>query len=287
VPELPEVETTRRSLARQIIGARVHRVVTRRDGLRWPFNADFNAVASGYYVVAIRRRAKYLLLDLAQEPTGRAQASFLAHLGMSGVLAVVPNDRPVKAHDHVDFELDMNVGCASVERLTLRFNDPRRFGALLWLKADDNHPLLQSLGPDPLELNDLTLGKHFYQAAHKRSAPIKGFIMDQTVVVGVGNIYASEALYAAGIHPKRAAGRVSLTRFEVLARHVQRILQAAIDAGGSTIRDYRSGEGESGRFQAQAQVYGRAGEPCSQCASPVRVFRQGGRATYWCAGCQR
>jgi formamidopyrimidine-DNA glycosylase len=289
VPELPEVETTRRTLSEHLLGAKVVQVICRRGGLRWPFNIDFNQRLTGLTICAIHRRAKYLLVEFAQADTKRADADtdtqgyLLAHLGMSGVWAVCALDQPLKSHDHVDMRLEQNG-----KPLLLRFNDPRRFGAMLWIEgAIAHHALLDTLGVEPLDVSCDKLALHLKQKSTKRSTAIKQFIMDQTVVVGVGNIYASEALFAAGIHPARAAGRVSAMRYQLLAAHIQHILHRAIEAGGSSIRDYRSGDGQSGEFQNETKVYGREDQACVQCQIPIRLLRQGGRATYFCVNCQR
>jgi formamidopyrimidine-DNA glycosylase len=218
----------------------------------------------------VRRRAKYLLIELER-------GTLLAHLGMSGSLRVLPVDAPLLAHDHYDLVLD--------SRRCLRFNDPRRFGCLLWATGDPNeHPLLAGLGPEPLE-RDFT-ADHLAAKARRRRVAIKPFLMDQRVVVGVGNIYASEALFRAGINPRRAAGRVSRERLAGLVQSVRDVLGEAIRQGGTTLRDYVNAEGTPGYFRQKLFVYERAGEPCRTCGTPIRQFTQGQRSTYHCPVCQ-
>ncbi len=291
MPELPEVETTCANLARSLTGQTVSRVITRRAGLRWPFNVNFDATMAGLTVVRFSRRAKYILMEckttqkLHTSDMSRA-GILLAHLGMSGVLQIVNSDQPLKPHDHVDIVFS--------DGRVLRFNDPRRFGALIWIPQSTSringppaHPLLDRLGPEPLDRSADELGEHLKNASMGKTAPIKHFLMDQSVVVGVGNIYASEALFLSGIHPSRAAKRVSHQRYIALALAIQQTLSKAILAGGSSIRDYRGSDGQTGDFQNQTQVYGRANKPCYRCDTPIRLTRHGGRATYFCVNCQR
>lgn len=275
MPELPEVETTRRGLAPHVEGRRVLRVVLRRPDLRWPIPPEVSGLLPGQRIEAVRRRAKYLLLDTAA-------GSALLHLGMSGSLRVLPADTPVREHDHVDLVLaDARTGPAQV----LRFNDPRRFGCLLWQPAGEVHPLLRDLGPEPLaEAFD---GDYLYARSRGRRAPVKAFLMDQRIVVGVGNIYAAEALHAAGISPLRAAGRVSRERYRVLADAVRRILDHAIRRGGTTLRDFLAPDGAPGYFEQELSAYGRGGAPCPRCGRPLRQAAIGQRTTVWCGACQR
>ncbi|HEY4555882.1 MAG TPA: bifunctional DNA-formamidopyrimidine glycosylase/DNA-(apurinic or apyrimidinic site) lyase, partial [Lysobacter sp.] len=228
----------------------------------------------GERIDAVRRRAKYLLLDTAA-------GSALLHLGMSGSLRVVDATTPPRAHDHVDLALEPGPDGARV----LRFNDPRRFGCLLWQAPGTVHPLLQGLGPEPL--SDAFNGDALFRASRGRSAPVKTFLMDQRTVVGVGNIYAAEALFAAGIAPTRPAGRVSLARYRVLASEVKRILAHAIERGGTTLRDFISPDGAPGYFEQELSAYGRGGQPCRRCARPLREATIGQRASVWCGYCQR
>jgi formamidopyrimidine-DNA glycosylase len=274
MPELPEVETTRRGLAPHLEGRRVTAVTLRRPDLRWPIPREVERLLPGQRIEAVRRRAKYLLLDTQA-------GSALLHLGMSGSLRVLPARTPVTAHDHVDFALEGARGGGRV----LRFNDPRRFGCLLWQPPGTTHELLLDLGPEPL--TDAFDGDALYARSRGRKVPVKAFLMDQKVVVGVGNIYAAEALFAAGISPLRPAGRVSLERYRALADAVKAILAAAIARGGTTLRDFISPDGAPGYFEQELSAYGRGGEPCPRCGRPLRSGDIGQRATAWCGHCQR
>ncbi len=275
MPELPEVETTRRGLAPHLEGRTVAAVTLRRPDLRWPIPPDLPGLLRGQCIDAVQRRAKYLLLDT---PAGSA----VLHLGMSGSLRVLPPDTPVRTHDHVDIALEGRKGAPG---RVLRFNDPRRFGCLLWQPAGTVHPLLAALGPEPL--SEAFDGDHLFALSRGRTAAVKTFLMDQTVVVGVGNIYAAEALFAAGIAPTRAAGRISRDRYGVLAGEVKRILAHAIDRGGTTLRDFIRPDGAPGYFEQELQVYGREGEACLRCGTPLRHASIGQRASVWCPHCQR
>jgi formamidopyrimidine-DNA glycosylase len=271
MPELPEVETTRRGVAPAAVGRRISEIVVREPRLRWRVPRQLPRAAAGQHVLDVRRRAKYLLFDLEH-------GALILHLGMSGSLRVTPATTPPLLHDHVDIALDSGV--------CLRFNDPRRFGSLLWTDADPlAHPLLASLAPEPLsaEFN----GEYLTRAAKGRSAPIKQLVMNSRVVVGVGNIYASEALFRAGIRPRRAAGRIKRTEFDALAREIKAVLKDAIRAGGTTLRDYINPQGMPGYFRQKLYVYERAGEACRRCATPIRTFVQGQRSTYFCPSCQK
>ena len=270
MPELPEVETTRRGIAPYLVGQRVERLVVRQPRLRWPIPAALRKNLPGQSITAVERRAKYLL---AHTEAGTA----LLHLGMSGSLRILPSDAPAGPHDHVDWHLDSGK--------LLRFTDPRRFGSQLWQAPGRVHPLLAGLGPEPLgaEFD----GGYLWRRSRGRSAPVKSFVMDQKIVVGVGNIYAAEALFAAGIHPTRAAGSVSLARYERFAAEVRRILHYAITRGGTTLRDFLNVDGEPGYFEQELFVYGRAGEPCKVCGNAVRSLRSGQRSTFFCRHCQR
>ena len=270
MPELPEVETTRRGLAPHVEGRTVRGVVLRRPDLRWPIPREVPGCLTGARIDAVRRRAKYLLLDTAG-------GSAVLHLGMSGSLRVLGGDVPARAHDHVDIALDSG--------RVLRFNDPRRFGCLLWQPAGEVHPLLRGLGPEPL--SDAFDGDWLFARSQGRRAPVKAFLMDQAVVVGVGNIYAAESLFRAGIAPARAAGAISRERYARLAAAVKTILDHAITRGGTTLRDFLSPDGAPGYFEQELFVYGREGEPCKACGRPIRDGRMGNRATAWCPGCQR
>jgi len=270
MPELPEVETTRRGIEPHLVGQRVSRVIVRERRLRWPIPDDLDVRLSGQRIEAVERRAKYLLI--------RAEVgTLIAHLGMSGSLRLVPADLSVGKHEHVDILLESG--------MALRYTDPRRFGALLWSSEPLNHVLLANLGPEPL--SDAFDGERLFQLSRGRSMAIKPFIMDNAVVVGVGNIYASEALFAAGIDPRRAAGNVSRARYLKLAVEIKRILAYAIERGGTTLRDFVGGDGKPGYFQQELFVYGRGGDFCKSCGSTLREIRLGQRASVYCGRCQR
>lgn len=269
MPELPEVETTRRGIAPALTGHRVTHVRVHEPRLRWPVPPAL-ADLCGERIEAVNRRGKYLLL-------AARNGTALVHLGMSGSLRLVSPGTPRKAHDHVELTLDSG--------LVLRFHDPRRFGCFLWLTEDPaQHPLLATLGPEPLE--DGFDGHHLWQLARRRSVPVKSFIMDSHVVVGVGNIYANEALFRCGIHPLRAAGRISAARYDLLASEIRRLLAWAIERGGTTLRDFVNSDGEPGYFQLELDVYGRAGEACRQCRQALTEVRLSGRSTVYCTHCQ-
>jgi len=271
MPELPEVETTRRGIRPALRGRTITAFALREPRLRWPVDPDLVRELPGQYVRDVRRRAKYLLIDLDR-------GTLIAHLGMSGSLRVLPPAAVLKTHDHYDLLLDSG--------RCLRFNDPRRFGSLVYVRgAPDAHPLLAGLGPEPLG-KDFD-GDYLSSLARGRRVSIKQFLMDQRVVVGVGNIYASEALFCAGIHPRRAAGRVSAARLDRLVESVREVLGEAIRQGGTTLRDYVSADGSPGYFRQKLYVYERSGEPCRRCGAAVRHLVQGQRSTYFCPGCQR
>jgi formamidopyrimidine-DNA glycosylase len=271
MPELPEVETTRRGIEPHVLGKTVRGVVVRDRRLRWPVPEALARELPGLRIDAVTRRAKYLLL---RTPRGHV----LVHLGMSGSLRVVPASSQPAPHDHVDLVFDDGVA--------LRLRDPRRFGCVLWLTDDPaRSKLLCALGPEPL--SDAFDGAALYQRARTRAAPIKHVIMDAHVVVGVGNIYASESLHRAGIHPLRSAKRIARARFDALADAVKVVLRAAIEAGGTTLRDFAGSDGEPGYFAQELQVYERAGEPCRRCGATIRSTRSGQRSTYWCPRCQK
>ena len=275
MPELPEVETTRRGIAPYLIGRRVVGVTLRRPDLRWPIPAAISELLPGQRIDAVERRAKYLLLHTQA-------GSALLHLGMSGVLRVLPPDAPVGKHDHVDIALERTSTQAG---RILRFTDPRRFGCLLWQAPGEIHSLLANLGPEPL--TDAFDGDLLWHLSRGRKAAVKLFLMDNAVVVGVGNIYASEALFAAGIDPRRAAGSISRARYARLASEVKRILAWAIERGGTTLRDFINPDGAPGYFFRELNVYGRAGEACQVCGTAIRQVSLGQRSTFWCPHCQR
>ncbi len=275
MPELPEVETTRRGIAPYVVGRRVTGVLLRRPDLRWPIPPEITTLLPGQRIDAVERRAKYLLLHTEA-------GSALLHLGMSGVLRVLPEDAPVGRHDHVDIALERTN--AQAPRL-LRFTDPRRFGCLLWQPPGTTHELLAGLGPEPL--TDAFDGDLLWRRSRGRTAAVKLFLMDNAVVVGVGNIYASEALFRAGIDPRKPAGSVSRVRYARLAAEVKRLLAWAIERGGTTLRDFLAPDGAPGYFFRELMVYGRTGEPCRTCATPIRQVTLGQRSTFWCPRCQR
>jgi len=271
MPELPEVETTRRGIAAHVMGRRVQAVCVRQPALRWPVSPELPALLAGRMIRDVGRRGKYLLL-------GFEHGTVLIHLGMSGSLRLVPAEQPIRTHDHVDWRLD--------DDRVLRLNDPRRFGAVLWTSGPaEQHPLLSELGPEPL--SEAFSGAYLHALARHRRAAIKIVLMDAHVVVGVGNIYANEALFMAGIHPARAAGRIGLLRHERLVAAIREVLSAAIASGGTTLRDFVGSDGRPGYFAQQLRVYGRAGAPCRVCAAPIRHLRQGQRSSYFCPVCQR
>ena len=270
MPELPEVEVTRRGISPALLGRRISSVIVRQPRLRYPIPDDLPALLTGKRIDSISRRAKYLLLELQR-------GSVLIHLGMSGSLRVVPATQPAVAHEHVDLICD---------DIALRLRDPRRFGALLWLPHPASaHPLLASLGIEPLDerFDDLWL----HRLCAGRRTPIKQLIMDAHHLVGVGNIYASESLFRARIHPQTPAGRLSAARCKALANAIQATLNDALAAGGSSLRDFVHSDGSSGYFQQQYFVYGRDGEPCRLCNTPVRRLTLGQRASFFCPRCQR
>ena len=270
MPELPEVETTRRGVLPYSEGRRIRRVIVREHRMRWPVPQNLSELLAGQRVESLERRAKYLLFRTAA-------GTLLVHLGMSGSLRVMdPKAAPLR-HDHVDILFDGG-HC-------LRYNDPRRFGCLLWIPPGETHPLLDGLGPEPLS-QDFD-GDYLYRRARGRRGPVKSFIMDGRIVVGVGNIYANEALFLAGIRPQRAAGRISRDRYEVLAQLIKQVLTSAISQGGTTLRDFVGGDGKPGYFAQQLFVYGRGGAPCKACERPLQEVRLAQRTTVYCMACQR
>ncbi len=270
MPELPEVETTCRGIAPHVQGRRVVAVVVYNGRLRRPVPPRLQRELPGQVIESLRRRGKYLLLVTRD-------GTVIIHLGMSGSLRLVPCSQPPEKHDHVEFRF--------AQGRCLRLRDPRRFGLVLWTRRDPlQHPLLRHLGPEPLG-SDFN-GDYLYARSRGRRVAVKPFIMDGRVVVGVGNIYASEALFRAGIHPLRPAGHISRERYRRLAHEIRAVLREAIGAGGSTLRDFTDGEGRPGYFSRRLRVYGRAGQPCPRCGTALRQIRQGQRATYYCGRCQ-
>jgi formamidopyrimidine-DNA glycosylase len=275
VPELPEVETTRRGLAPHLINQRIRTAIVRNHAMRQPVPRRLPQLVAGATIRSVERRAKYLLIGCAGNGNG---GTLIVHLGMSGRLWLVEASAPVQAHDHFDLVLENGTA--------VRLRDPRRFGLVLWHEGDPlEHPLLASIGPEPLSAS--FNGASLHGSTRTRAAAIKLVLMDSHVVAGVGNIYASEALFRARINPKLAAHRISRARYDVLAEKVRDTLEAAILAGGSTLRDYVGGDGRAGYFQNEHLVYGRAGEPCYTCGTAIREIKQGQRATFYCPVCQR
>lgn len=271
MPELPEVETTRRGIAAAIEARRIVNTIVREHRLRWPLPASFAADVSQQHVLTAERRAKYLLLKLER-------GTLIVHLGMSGSLRVLPAATAPLTHDHVDIVLDSGQ--------CLRFNDPRRFGSMHYTTGDPlQHALLKKLAPEPL--GDDFDAAYLVKKASRRKVAIKLFIMNANLVVGVGNIYASEALFRAGIKPTRAAGKVKRDEFDKLVPAIKAVLSDAIRAGGTTLRDYVNADGTPGYFRQKLFVYERSGEPCRKCKTPIKQITQGQRSTYYCPKCQR
>lgn len=273
MPELPEVEVTRRGLL-PVEGAQIAQVTIRHHGLRWPIPADLAQHLQGRRVLKLTRRAKYILAEIGTIDT---EGVLLLHLGMSGRLCLLERDFPAEKHDHFDIRFE--------DGRVIRLRDPRRFGAVLWLdKQPLQHALLSSLGPEPLEAD--FNADYLYQHIRTRSAPIKTTIMDAHLVVGVGNIYASESLFRARIHPETPAKALTLAQCALLVQEIKLTLQAALDAGGSSLRDFFGADGNPGYFQQTYFVYGRTGEPCRACSRPILNIRLGQRSTFYCEHCQ-
>lgn len=270
MPELPEVETTRRGIVPLIVHQTVSGVTVRQPSLRWPVPGFLSRSLPGLSFESVERRGKYLLLHTMA-------GAVLIHLGMSGSLRIVDNLTPAGKHDHVDIQFENDS--------VLRFTDPRRFGCILWSPAPAGmHPLLATLGPEPL--TDAFSGRYLKTKSRGKKSPIKQFIMNSHVVVGVGNIYANESLYGAGIHPSRAAGNISLARMERLSEQIKTVLSDAIRVGGTTLRDFTDSDGKPGYFKQSLQVYGRSGEACNHCGAHLREIRLGQRSTVFCRKCQ-
>ncbi len=269
MPELPEVETTLRGISPALLGRTITEVRVRNTALRWPVTDEVQQ-SCGQQVSSLQRRAKYLLIALES-------GGLMIHLGMSGSIRICDEDDEPLKHDHVDIVLGSG--------RCLRFNDPRRFGLFCWWKPPaDQHPLLRHLGPEPLQ--DSFSGTYLYQKSRGRRGAVKNFIMDGKVVVGVGNIYASESLFMAGIHPARAAGRISAARYDALVAAIRDVLERAIAQGGTTLRDFVGSDGKPGYFAQELLVYDREGLPCFQCQAPIRKKVIGQRSSYYCARCQ-
>lgn len=270
MPELPEVETTRRGLEPHLAGCRIRELRVRNRALRRPVPGELRKHLSGATIRTLARRAKYLLID-----TDRGTA--LIHLGMSGSLRIADAAIPPGPHEHYDWVLDNG-------RL-MRYRDPRRFGLLLWAGTKpQEHPLLAHLGPEPLCAG--FTGHYLYRASRGRRLAVKGFLMNSRIVAGIGNIYANEALFRAGIHPHRAAGRIGAMRYARLAEAVKTVLSEAIATGGTTLRDFVGAAGERGHFRIRLAVYGHEGEPCRRCGAPIRRAVIAQRASYYCPHCQ-
>ena len=274
MPELPEVETTLRGIRPYLEGRRIDRLIVRDSRLRQPIPPEIAERVAGRTVQSLSRRSKYLLIGLED-------GSLIIHLGMSGSLRIVNTGSPPRKHDHLDLVL-------SGERC-LRFHDPRRFGLFLWTAdapelAQTRHPLLRDLGPEPL--GPAFNGDHLYRLGRQRRIAVKIFLMDASVVVGVGNIYANESLFLAGIHPARSCHRIGLERYGRLAEVIRTVLQASITQGGTTLRDFVQEDGNPGYFAQSLRVYGRMGEPCTACGAPIRQRRIGQRSSFYCPHCQ-
>ena len=276
MPELPEVETLRRGVEPHVLGRVIERVDVREPRLRWPVPRSFAAKVKDRRITAAGRRAKYLILALDNGDR------VLVHLGMTGRLSVLPPEHPRVKHDHVDFHLRDAKG----RRSLLRFRDPRRFGAiLLWPAKDEGHMLLDELGPEPFD--PAFDGHYLFERSRGRSAPLKSFIMDGRIVVGAGNIYATEALFRARLRPARPAGRVTRAQYALLAAKVREVLEEAIGQGGTTLRDFANADGEAGYFAVKLDVYGRDGQPCRVCGAGIRRAVIGQRSSFYCPSCQR
>ena len=271
MPELPEVESTRRDLARDVLGRSIAAVVVRDRRLRWPVPAGLPRILAGREIRNIGRRAKYLLI-------GVGSGTVLVHLGMSGSLRLFDAGAAPQPHDHIDVVLD--------DGRCMRYHDPRRFGCWLWIGSDPaRHRLIAHLGPEPL--GRAFNGSWLHGRLRGRTAPIKNLLMDGRIVAGVGNIYANEALFIAGIDPRRAGGRIARRRIDRLVGAVKQVLDAAIDAGGTTLRDHVRTNGSTGQFAGRLNAYGREGEPCPHCAAPIARVVLAQRATWFCRRCQR
>ena len=271
MPELPEVETTCKGIAPHIENNIITKVIVRNRNLRWPIPTGLNTKLAKQKIISVTRRAKYLLINTE---TG----TLIIHLGMSGSLRILSSDEAVEKHDH--FELQFKDG------ICLRLRDPRRFGCVLWTKNDPlEHKLLINLGPEPLDTDFNT--ELLFEKSRKRKTTIKQFIMDAKIVVGVGNIYASESLFLAGINPKRLAGKITKKNAQDLTTAIKKILKQAIKQGGTTLKDFKSSDGKPGYFQQKLKVYDRKDESCVKCKKPIKQITLGQRSTFYCAICQK
>ncbi|QJR81028.1 bifunctional DNA-formamidopyrimidine glycosylase/DNA-(apurinic or apyrimidinic site) lyase [Alteromonas pelagimontana] len=269
MPELPEVEVSRLGITPWLVNETITRVIVRDSRLRWPVPLELSQ-AEGLPIKAVVRRAKYLLIDIGI-------ANIVLHLGMSGKLRIVDAATPTVKHDHIDIVLGSGK--------CLRYNDPRRFGACLWQPLGTTLKQLTNLGPEPL--TDEFDGERLHMLSRGRKTPVKSFIMDNDTVVGVGNIYANEALFMAGIHPKRSAGNISRERYKHLALDIKAVLTKAIEQGGTTLKDFAQTDGNPGYFKQHLRVYGRTGLPCERCETPIKSMVIGQRNTFFCSVCQR
>ncbi len=269
MPELPEVETTKRGIHPHVVKQTIQDVVIRQASLRWPITRGLKQKLNKQKILTLNRRAKYLLFST---DTGH----LIMHLGMSGSLRMVKHSATARKHDHLDIVFAKRI---------LRFHDPRRFGAVLWTSKDPlQHKLLANLGPEPL--NDNFTGEYLHTVAESKKVNVKNFIMNSHIVVGVGNIYASEALFLSGIHPQRAAGRISRARYDTLAEKIKLVLSNAIELGGTTLRDFVREDGSPGYFSNQLKVYQQTGKPCPVCKTPIKVRTIGQRSSFFCVQCQ-
>lgn len=270
MPELPEVETTLQGIKPHVLGQTITHLDIRHPHLRWPIPPHLKKLLTGKTIRGLTRRGKYILIQFDH-------GTVLLHLGMSGRLRVLTEPLAADKHDHVDIHFSNDC--------ILRYTDPRRFGAILWTAENPlDHPLLAHIGPEPLT-SDFN-GQHLWTLARKRKAPVKAFIMDSRIVAGVGNIYATEALFQAGIRPQKAAGSISLEKYEKLALAIKKILKQAISKGGTTLKDFMKSDGQPGYFSIELQVYGRANKPCVQCHTTLKSTRTGQRSTVYCPQCQ-
>lgn len=271
MPELPEVETTRRGILPHILNKKVRNIVIRNGALRWPVPVTIKERLTGKAVRAVNRRGKYLLLTFSN-------GTLIWHLGMSGSLRIIADQQPPGKHDHVDVEFSGGI--------MLRYNDPRRFGTLLWTEQPvEEHSLIAHLGPEPL--TDIFDGEYLFARSRKRKLGTKTWIMDSKTVVGVGNIYANESLFQAGIHPLRKASTLTRKQCHVLADEIKKILSHAIERGGTTLRDFVGSDGKPGYFAQELSVYGRGELACIKCLKPLTEKRIGQRTTVYCVRCQR
>lgn len=269
MPELPEVETTRRGVIPHVVGKTISAVLIHEPRLRWPVSPELAQVVTGQSFTEVTRRGKYLLFGTG---TGRV----MIHLGMSGSLRIVPSQSNLLKHDHVEFIIDNDIA--------LRFHDPRRFGSVFWLQGKASHDLIDTLGPEPLTTE--FSGNYLFNLSRGRRTAIKNFIMNSKVVVGVGNIYANEALFMSGINPSRLASNISKIRLSRLVDSIKDVLDKALEAGGTTLRDFVREDGSPGYFKLELKVYGRAGKPCFGCGNILKQFRLGNRSTFFCSHCQ-